>query len=136
MTDGEEPAGGPLAGQAVVVTGSTTGPLAALSRNEMNELIERAGGKASSSGSKRTTLLVAGEKVGSKRNKAEELGIRILAPEEFAALVTGLLPTARQCLTNDHGLVRGARGSARPGRRRHGSGRQACRIASRSRGTA
>ncbi|KOG45742.1 hypothetical protein ADK75_30295 [Streptomyces virginiae] len=32
VTDGEEPAGGPLAGQAVVVTGSMTGPLAALSR--------------------------------------------------------------------------------------------------------
>ncbi|MFE1411142.1 NAD-dependent DNA ligase LigA [Streptomyces sp. NPDC058746] len=93
-TDGEEPAGGPLAGQAVVVTGSMTGPLAVLSRNEMNELIERAGGKASSSVSKRTTLLVAGEKAGSKRTKAEELGIRILGPEEFAVLVAGLLPTS------------------------------------------
>ncbi|MCF3185037.1 NAD-dependent DNA ligase LigA [Streptomyces polychromogenes] len=95
--DGEAPedgpAGGPLAGQAVVVTGSMTGPLAELSRNEMNELIERAGGKASSSVSKRTTLLVAGEKAGSKRAKAEELGIRILGPEEFADLVAGLLPT-------------------------------------------
>ncbi|MEV7122217.1 NAD-dependent DNA ligase LigA [Kitasatospora griseola] len=85
---------GPLAGEAVVVTGSMTGALAALSRNEMNELIERAGGKASSSVSKRTTLLVAGEKAGSKRAKAEELGIRILAPEEFAALVAGHLPEA------------------------------------------
>ncbi|MFD5417292.1 NAD-dependent DNA ligase LigA [Streptomyces sp. NPDC127069] len=95
--DGEAPedgpAGGPLTGQAVVVTGSMTGPLAELSRNEMNELIERAGGKASSSVSKRTTLLVAGEKAGSKRAKAEELGIRILGPEEFAALVADLLPT-------------------------------------------
>ncbi|MEU3406555.1 NAD-dependent DNA ligase LigA [Streptomyces sp. NPDC006670] len=94
--DGESPAGsaagGPLAGQAVVVTGSMTGPLAELSRNEMNELIERAGGKASSSVSKRTTLLVAGEKAGSKRAKAEELGIRVLGPEEFAALVASLLP--------------------------------------------
>lgn len=60
--EGEATADGPLAGQAVVVTGSMTGPLAVLSRNEMNELIERAGGKASSSVSKRTTLLVAGEK--------------------------------------------------------------------------
>ncbi|MFJ7207004.1 NAD-dependent DNA ligase LigA [Streptomyces sp. NPDC098789] len=92
--DAQDPAGGPLAGQAVVVTGSMTGPLAVLSRNEMNELIERAGGKASSSVSKRTTLLVAGEKAGSKRAKAEELGIRILDPEEFATLVAALLPTA------------------------------------------
>ncbi|MFJ5885032.1 NAD-dependent DNA ligase LigA [Kitasatospora cineracea] len=86
--------GGPLSGEAVVVTGSMTGALAALSRNEMNELIERAGGKASSSVSKRTTLLVAGEKAGSKRAKAEELGVRILDPEQFAALVAALLPVA------------------------------------------
>ncbi|MFJ3205116.1 NAD-dependent DNA ligase LigA [Streptomyces sp. NPDC086989] len=93
-TEGADSAGGPLAGQAVVVTGSMTGPLAVLSRNEMNELIERAGGRASSSVSKRTTLVVAGEKAGSKRTKAEELGIRILDPEEFAALVADLLPTS------------------------------------------
>ncbi|MER8187929.1 NAD-dependent DNA ligase LigA [Kitasatospora sp. NPDC094015] len=80
--------GGPLAGESVVVTGSMAGgPLDGLSRNEVNELIERAGGKASSSVSKRTTLLVAGEKAGSKRAKAEELGIRILTPEQFAELV-------------------------------------------------
>lgn len=90
---GEDSAGGPLAGQAVVVTGSMTGPLADLSRNEVNELIERAGGKGSSSVSKRTTLLVAGEKAGSKRTKAEELGVRILDPEEFAVLVSDFLPT-------------------------------------------
>ncbi|MFE7593793.1 BRCT domain-containing protein, partial [Kitasatospora sp. NPDC057512] len=63
-----------------------------LSRNQMNELVERAGGKASSSVSKRTTLLVAGEKAGSKRAKAEELGIRILTPEDFATLVAAHLP--------------------------------------------
>ncbi|MGW4646919.1 NAD-dependent DNA ligase LigA [Kitasatospora sp. NPDC004289] len=85
---------GPLSGEAVVVTGSMTGALAALSRNEMNELIERAGGKASSSVSKRTTLLVAGEKAGSKRTKAEELNIRILTPEDFATLVAAHLPEA------------------------------------------
>ncbi|MFD8478231.1 NAD-dependent DNA ligase LigA [Kitasatospora sp. NPDC059673] len=89
----DEPTGaGVLAGQAVVVTGSMTGPLAELSRNEMNELIERAGGKASSSVSKRTTLLVAGEKAGSKRAKAEELCIRIVSPDEFAVLVAEHLP--------------------------------------------
>ncbi|MER5355727.1 NAD-dependent DNA ligase LigA [Kitasatospora sp. NPDC002551] len=87
-TDGDA---GPLAGEAVVVTGSMTGALAELSRTEMNELIERAGGKASSSVSKRTTLVVAGEKAGSKRAKAEELGVRIVAPEEFADLVATYL---------------------------------------------
>lgn len=85
---------GPLAGQAVVVTGSMTGPLADLSRTETNELIERAGGKASSSVSKKTTLLVAGEKAGSKRAKAEELGIEILTPEDFAQRIAGYLPQA------------------------------------------
>ncbi|MER7708165.1 NAD-dependent DNA ligase LigA [Kitasatospora sp. NPDC097605] len=82
----------PLAGEAVVVTGSMTGPLAALSRNEVNELVERAGGKASSSVSTRTTLLVAGEKAGSKRAKAETLGIPILTPDQFAARVASYLP--------------------------------------------
>ncbi|MFE3498435.1 NAD-dependent DNA ligase LigA [Kitasatospora sp. NPDC059160] len=82
---------GPLAGQSVVVTGSMTGVLAELSRNAMNELIERAGGKASSSVSKRTTLLVAGEKAGSKRAKAEELGVPVTTPEDFAVLVADFL---------------------------------------------
>ncbi|MFE4537230.1 NAD-dependent DNA ligase LigA [Streptomyces scopuliridis] len=86
--------GGPLDSMTVVVTGAMTGPLAKLSRNEMNELIERAGGTSSSSVSKRTTLLVAGEKAGSKRTKAEALGIRIASPEEFAVLVAGLLEDA------------------------------------------
>ncbi|CAD5924730.1 DNA ligase 1 [Streptomyces sp. KY75] len=81
----------PLAGLKVVVTGAMTGALEKLSRNQMNELIERAGGKSSSSVSARTSLLVAGEKAGSKRTKAEELGIRIAAPEEFAELISGFL---------------------------------------------
>ncbi|MFF7882430.1 NAD-dependent DNA ligase LigA [Streptomyces sp. NPDC020794] len=86
-TEGAEPAGGPLTGMAVVVTGAMTGPLEKLSRNEMNELIERAGGRSSSSVSKKTTLVVAGEGAGSKRAKAEDLGIRLVTPDEFATLV-------------------------------------------------
>ncbi|MEW1688388.1 NAD-dependent DNA ligase LigA [Streptomyces sp. NPDC091265] len=85
--------GRPLAGMTVVVTGAMTGALEKLSRNQMNELIERAGGKSSSSVSKRTTLLVAGEKAGSKRSKAEDLGVRIAAPEEFAELIGEFLPS-------------------------------------------
>ncbi|GLW06523.1 DNA ligase 2 [Microtetraspora sp. NBRC 13810] len=77
----------PLAGMSVVVTGAMSGPLEELTRTEMNELIERAGGKASSSVSAKTSMLVAGEKAGSKRTKAEGLGVRIVDPEEFAALV-------------------------------------------------
>ncbi|MCG5218715.1 NAD-dependent DNA ligase LigA [Streptosporangium sp. KLBMP 9127] len=77
----------PLAGMSVVVTGAMSGELAALTRNQMNELIERAGGKASSSVSAKTSLLVAGEKAGSKRTKAESLGVRVVGPEEFAGLI-------------------------------------------------
>ncbi|MEU6322178.1 NAD-dependent DNA ligase LigA [Streptomyces sp. NPDC047009] len=85
------PADGPLAGVTVVVTGAMTGPLEPLSRNQMNELIERAGGRSSSSVSKKTTLVVAGENAGSKRAKAEDLGVRLATPDEFAALVADYL---------------------------------------------
>lgn len=90
---GEAAAERPLDGMTVVVTGAMTGALEKLSRNQMNELIERAGGKSSSSVSKRTTLLVAGEKAGSKRTKAEDLGVRIAAPDEFAELIAEFLPS-------------------------------------------
>ncbi|MFD5254556.1 NAD-dependent DNA ligase LigA [Streptomyces bobili] len=86
-----EPAGGPLAGMTVVVTGAMTGPLEKLSRNEMNELVERAGGRSSSSVSKKTSLVVAGEGAGSKRAKAETLGVRLATPDEFAVLVADLI---------------------------------------------
>jgi DNA ligase (NAD+) len=92
-----EPDGGealPLAGMTVVVTGTMTGPLETLSRTQMNELIERAGGKASSSVSANTSLLVAGEKAGSKRTKAEGLGVRIVTSEEFADLVATVVEAA------------------------------------------
>lgn len=82
---------GPLAGMTVVVTGAMTGVLEKLSRNQMNELVERAGGKSSSSVSKRTSLLVAGENAGSKREKAEQLGTRVVGPDEFAELVAEFL---------------------------------------------
>ncbi|TYB58942.1 NAD-dependent DNA ligase LigA [Nonomuraea sp. PA05] len=86
-----EAEGLPLASMSVVVTGTMTGPLAALTRNEVNELIERAGGKSSSSVSAKTSMLVAGEKAGSKRAKAETLGVRIVSPEEFAEQVSAFL---------------------------------------------
>ncbi|NBE52532.1 NAD-dependent DNA ligase LigA [Streptomyces boluensis] len=82
---------GPLAGMKVVVTGAMTGPLEKLSRNQMNELIERAGGKSSGSVSKNTSLVVAGEGAGSKRAKAEDLGIRLADPDEFAGLVAAFI---------------------------------------------
>jgi len=77
----------PLAGMTVVVTGAMTGPLAHLTRTEMNEFIESHGGKASGSVSAKTSLLVCGEPGSSKYAKALSLGVRILTPEEFATLV-------------------------------------------------
>jgi DNA ligase (NAD+) len=92
-TEDETDAGAalPLAGMAVVVTGSMTGPLADYSRTEMNELIARAGGKASSSVSAKTSLVVAGEKAGSKLAKAEALGVEVIGPEAFADKIADFL---------------------------------------------
>ncbi|GAA2158899.1 MULTISPECIES: NAD-dependent DNA ligase LigA [Glycomyces] len=90
-TDVQETSALPLAGMAVVVTGSMSGPLEALSRNEMNELITRAGGKASSSVSAKTSLVVAGDKAGSKLAKATSLGIETITPEQFAERVADFL---------------------------------------------
>ncbi|ACL42306.1 DNA ligase, NAD-dependent (plasmid) [Pseudarthrobacter chlorophenolicus A6] len=72
----------------VVVTGSVKGsPLGSLSRSGVQELIEAKGGKASGSVSKTTDLLVCGEPGSSKFLKAQELGIRIVTPDEFAQMV-------------------------------------------------
>lgn len=80
------PSAAPLAGMTIVVTGSTKGTkLEAYGRNEMNELIEKNGGKSSGSVSKNTSLLVAGEGAGSKLAKAEELGVATISPDEFAS---------------------------------------------------
>ena len=73
-----DPAALPLTGLTVVVTGAMSGVLAEHSRTEMNELIARAGGKASSSVSARTNLVVAGQNAGSKLDKARTLGTEVI----------------------------------------------------------
>lgn len=82
----------PLAGMTVVVTGAMTGPLSDHSRTEMTELIARAGGRAASSVSARTHLVVAGENAGSKLDKARALGIETITPEELAQRLGEHLP--------------------------------------------
>ena len=64
-----------------------TGTLATLSRKQASQLIEEHGGKTSSSVSKNTSFLLAGEAAGSKRTKAESLGIPILDETAFLSLI-------------------------------------------------
>ncbi len=78
------PGGGKLAGKTIVVTGT----LQKYSREEIKELIEKHGGKASSSVSKKTDYVVAGEEAGSKLTKAQELGVKVIGEEEFDGLIT------------------------------------------------
>lgn len=60
-----------------------TGTLPTLSRNEAIDIIEKFGGKTSSSVSKKTDYVLAGEDAGSKLTKAEELGVTIIDEEIF-----------------------------------------------------
>jgi DNA ligase (NAD+) len=78
------PAGGlPLAGKTVVVTGT----LANYDRVGIEQAIKDAGGKPSGSVSKKTDYLLAGEKAGSKLDKAKELGVTVLTEAEFDKLI-------------------------------------------------
>ncbi len=78
-------AGSAFAGMTVVVTGT----LSTLSRSEAEEQIRLNGGKAASSVSKKTSLVVAGESAGSKLTKANELGVRVINEEEFLRMLGG-----------------------------------------------
>jgi DNA ligase (NAD+) len=73
-----------LAGVSVVITGS----LAGFSREEAAEAVRQAGGKVTSSVSKKTDFVVAGENTGSKYDKAVELGVTILDEPAFRLLLT------------------------------------------------
>lgn len=73
---------GPLAGKVFVLTGA----LGSFTRQEAQEIVEKLGGKVSSSVSRGTDYVVAGEKPGSKYEKALTLGIPILDEKEFKAL--------------------------------------------------
>ena len=72
-----------LAGVSVVVTGT----LAGMTRDEAGEAIRQAGGKVTSSVSKKTHFVVAGENAGSKHDKAVELGVPILDEAAFRVLL-------------------------------------------------
>jgi len=74
---------GPLAGKTIVVTGT----LQKFSRDEIKEFIHSHGGKPAGSVSKQTDFVVAGEKAGSKLDKAKDLGVRVLTEDEFLTLI-------------------------------------------------
>ena len=72
-----------FAGMTFVLTGALT----KFTRDEATAQIERFGGKASGSVSKKTSYVVVGENAGSKERKARELGIPILSEDEFLAMI-------------------------------------------------
>ena len=73
---------GPLSGKTFVITGT----LSKWSRKEAEELVEQLGGRAAGSVSKKTDYVVAGDNAGSKRDKAQRLGVEILDEAAFAKL--------------------------------------------------
>jgi DNA ligase (NAD+) len=73
---------GPLDGLTIVVTGTLSKP-----RNEIEELIERLGGRAAGSVSKKTSYVLAGEDAGSKLEKAKSLGVKVIDESEFMKMI-------------------------------------------------
>ena len=73
----------PLAGKTIVVTGA----LQHFGRDEIERTIKDLGGKAASSVSKKTSFLLAGEKAGSKLDKAKELGVKVIDEAEFLRMI-------------------------------------------------
>lgn len=83
MTEEVEEQGTRLAGKTFVLTGT----LPTYTRKEAQTLIEKNGGKVTSSVSKKTDYLLAGEDAGSKLDKARKLGVPVLTEEEFVQMI-------------------------------------------------
>jgi len=76
---------GKLEGKTLVVTGT----LENFTRQQTKDAIQNAGGKATSSVSKNTDFVIAGENPGSKLNKAKQLGVKVIDERKFTELVGG-----------------------------------------------
>lgn len=72
-----------FAGKTFVLTGT----LPTMTRNEASALVEKYGGKVSSSVSKKTSYVLAGEEAGSKLTKANQLGVTVITEEEFLKML-------------------------------------------------
>ena len=72
-----------FAGKRFVLTGTLSG----MTRDEAGDKIKARGGKTSSSVSKKTSFVVAGENAGLKLDKAEKLGVIILNEDEFLKMI-------------------------------------------------
>ncbi|MDD2393247.1 MAG: NAD-dependent DNA ligase LigA [Eubacteriales bacterium] len=75
-----------------VLTGKTfvlTGTLSGMTRDEASSVIKSHGGKVSGSVSKKTDFVLAGEDAGSKLDKANALGVKVIGPEEFMEMIRG-----------------------------------------------
>jgi DNA ligase (NAD+) len=83
VSDGMQPTSDKLAGATIVLTGT----LSSMTREDVKEKIRSLGGEVSESVSKKTTYVVAGDEPGSKAEKAERLGVKILNEEEFLRLL-------------------------------------------------
>ena len=77
------PQDGPLLGKSIVLTGT----LASMTRDQAQAKLEALGAKMSDSVSKKTSMLIAGAKAGSKLSKASELGVQVLDEAAFLALL-------------------------------------------------
>jgi DNA ligase (NAD+) len=85
LSDEERPTqDGPLSGLTFVVTGTLSVP-----RPQIERRITEAGGRVASSVSAKTDYVVAGEAAGSKRAKADKLGVAVLSEADLEALLAG-----------------------------------------------
>lgn len=72
-----------LSGKTFVLTGT----LENYTRNEASEIIESMGGKVTSSVSKNTSFVLSGADPGSKIDKANKLGVKVISEDEFAEMI-------------------------------------------------
>ncbi len=77
-------AGGKLSGKSYVITGT----LSAMDREKAKEKIRQLGGNISESVSSKTTAVIAGENPGSKKDKAEDVGVEVLDEKQFLKLIS------------------------------------------------